>query len=92
MGTVVSFPKVVANRARGRARPSEPLAEVCEIGKWGVCTFEPVHRHHVVMRSAGGSDAETNTLDVCEPCHRYAHSHRDEARFKGWIASREARS
>lgn len=90
MSGVVAFPK--ANRARGRARPTEPLAEACEIGVWGVCTFTPTHRHHVVMRSQGGSDRAENTLDVCVGCHEYAHTHRAEARAKGWIRSREVES
>lgn len=90
MGQVVSFPKARANRTPGRARPREPLAEVCQIGKWGVCTFTPVHRHHIVLRSQGGSDLAGNTLDVCGGCHDYAHSHRAEAELKGWIRSRSA--
>lgn len=83
--TVIDFPTA---RARGRARPSEALAEVCQIGKWGVCTFTPEHRHHIVMRSQGGGDEPGNTLDVCEACHHYAHMHRAEARVKGWILPR----
>jgi hypothetical protein len=74
-----------ATRSKGRARPDEPLRQFCEIGLWEVCDVTPVHRHHIVMRSAGGTDESANTLDVCGPCHDYAHSHRAEARERGWI-------
>lgn len=77
-------------RAQGRARPDEPLALFCQIGLWGICDVVPVHRHHIVMRSAGGTDEATNTLDVCSPCHDYAHANRAEARERGWIRSRGA--
>jgi hypothetical protein len=88
MGEVLSFPKATVNRARGRARRHEPLAEVCGIGKWSVCTFTPTHRHHLLPRSQGGSDAASNTSDVCASCHEYAHANPTESYLKGWLLHR----
>ncbi len=36
------------------------------------CTENLVH-HHVVPRSIGGTDDETNRLTVCPPCHGTVH-------------------
>src|SRR5690625_3448099 len=50
-----------------------PLAARCEALIEGTCTVRAAHRHHRLMRSQGGSDDATNTLDVCSPCHRVIH-------------------
>lgn len=73
---------------RGMARPDEPLAHYCEIGRAGVCDGRVVHRHHQLMRSQGGTDEASNTLDCCEPCHTFAHHNRAIAKAHGWIVTR----
>jgi len=81
-------PKV--KRAKGRARPDEPLATWCEIGRAGVCTGRAEHRHHRLPRSAGGSDDASNTLDTCGACHAFAHSRPSLAYAHGWSLRRSS--
>lgn len=92
MNRVYSIPKQQPRKPKpkkgGRARPDEPLLSYCEIGRPGVCDGRVVHRHHIKLRSAGGSDDRDNTLDVCEPCHTFAHRNREIAKAHGWIRSR----
>lgn len=58
----------------GRARPDEPLAVWCAARIEGVCTGRATHRHHRLMRSAGGDDSAGNTSDLCADCHRFVHA------------------
>ncbi len=39
--------------------------------------------HHVIFRSAGGSDHPSNLVALCLPCHSLIHTHRAE--WKGMI-------
>jgi hypothetical protein len=32
-----------------------------------------LHGHHVVYRSQGGDDIESNLLSLCDPCHEAVH-------------------
>ena len=76
-------------KAKGtRARPDEPLADWCEAAIDGVCTGRAEHRHHVLLRSAGGGDEAANTLDVCSADHRYIHDHPTQAYVAGWLKRR----
>ena len=76
-------PKV--KRSKGRARPNEPLADVCEFGIVGVCTGRPSERHHKLRRSQGGSDDASNTADICSACHNACHANPAEAYRNGWM-------
>lgn len=67
-----------------RARPEEPLAEVCEARADG-CTGRAEHRHHRKLRSHGGGDEKANTLDVCGRCHDWIHDHPAVAYGRGWL-------
>lgn len=75
-----------AKRSKGRARPDEPLAPWCEIAVPGVCTGHAQHRHHIVLRSQGGTDALT--ADCCFKCHEHVHANPAWAKAHGWIKSR----
>lgn len=57
------------SRPSHRARPDEPLATWCTARLAGFCTGRATDRHHILPRSAGGTDDATNTTDVCNPCH-----------------------
>lgn len=69
------------SRPAHRARPNEPLVAVCEARIEGVCTGRAEHRHHLLLRSQGGTDHESNTVDVCSACHRHVHDN------TGWAYS-----
>jgi len=72
--------------APGRARPDEPLADVCEAAIPGVCKGRPTDRHHIIPRGPGSSDEAWNTLDVCGTgCHRHIHRHGAWARERGFL-------
>lgn len=73
---------------KGRARPSEPLADWCEVGRIGVCSGRAAHRHHRLRRSQGGTDDPSNTLDVCSPCHQLIHERPSLAYAHGWLLRR----
>lgn len=74
----------------GRARPGEPLALWCAFVIPGVCSGRAQHRHHVLPRSAGGSDRAEHTADVCRPCHEHTHAHPAESYATGRLARRGA--
>lgn len=38
--------------------------------------FEPLHLHHVVFRSLGGSDEASNLVPICPTCHAMLHDGR----------------
>ena len=84
-GSLLKGEKV--KRAPGRARPSDPLRDWCEVGA-GVCTGRATCRHHVLPRSAGGTDHRENTLDACDACHVYLHAHPTESYARGWLRRR----
>jgi hypothetical protein len=77
-------------RSSGRARPDEPLADWCETRIEGVCTGRAEHRHHILLRAAGGTDEAANTVDVCSRCHEHIHSHPAESYDAGWLRKRTA--
>lgn len=33
--------------------------------------------HHIKYKSRGGSDSEKNLMNVCVPCHRAIHDHKE---------------
>lgn len=70
--------KVVKQRSGG----------LCEAGVEEVCTGHGQHRHHVILRSRGGSDLPENLLDVCSNCHWWIHHHVAEATKRGLMRSR----
>lgn len=77
-------------RPQRRARPGEPLATWCEAAVADVCQGRAVHRHHVLRRSAGGSDDKTNTLDACAACHSWIHAHPADSYERGFLLRRSA--
>jgi hypothetical protein len=79
-----------APKAKGRARPTEPLADWCE-AVTPACTGRPTVRHHRRLRKQGGTDDPANTLDVCSPgCHEYIHANPAESYARGWLLRRTA--
>ncbi len=55
---------------------------------WPGCTRLAADLHHVVLRSDGGSDEETNLIGLCKPCHRSLHSENKPIVFvddRGWM-------
>jgi len=41
----------------------------------GTCEFRnPIHIHHRKYRSRGGTNALSNLLHLCEPCHSWIHA------------------
>lgn len=74
-------------KAKGRARPNEPLAERCQVP---LCEALATERHHVLPRSAGGSDAAENTMDTCGPCHTAIHAYPAKSYERGWLKRRGA--
>jgi hypothetical protein len=41
-----------------------------------ICLTKRGHRHHIVYRSAGGSDTTANLVTICYECHNDEHQHR----------------
>jgi hypothetical protein len=83
-------PKKKPKKRRGMARPDEPLATYCEVGRVDICTGRAEHRHHRLMRSQGGGDEKANTLDCCTACHRLIHARPSLAYAHGWLLHRSA--
>lgn len=74
-GSRLSRKAPLRSRPSKRARPKEALATWCEAHINDVCCGRAVHRHHRLMRSQGGGDEASNTLDLCSPCHLFIHGH-----------------
>lgn len=50
------------------------------MGQCSNCNYVgDTHFHHIVPKSRGGSDAPSNLIEVCPPCHRAIH----DAEFGG---------
>lgn len=62
----------------------------CEAAVEGVCTSVAQHRHHIKLRSAGGTNDPSNLLDVCLRCHDHIHRNPAWAMAHGFIRSRYA--
>lgn len=78
-------------RSKGRARPDEPLASWCEVGYPRICAGRATDRHHILPRSAGGTDEADNTVDCCNPCHIDGiHGHPEWAYKVGFLRRRSA--
>lgn len=81
-------------RAKGRARPDEPLATWCELAIPGVCLGRATNRHHKLLRKHGGGDERENTLDLCGSgttgCHGHVHANPAESYARGWLIRRAA--
>jgi len=80
--------KKAKKKRRGMARPDEPLAMWCEVGRVGTCTGRAEHRHHRLLRSQGGTDEQANTLDTCRACHDLIHARPSLAYAHGWLLHR----
>lgn len=76
----------IRSRNRGRARPKEPLAVFCERCQQAPAT----DRHHILRRSAGGTDERENTRDLCRDCHMHIHRHPTQSYAEGWLVRRGA--
>ena len=87
---VLSIPKPTRpkKKRRGMARPGEPLAHYCEVGRIGTCTGVAEHRHHRLTRARGGGDEAANTVDVCAACHDLIHARPTLAYAHGWMLHR----
>lgn len=75
-------------RPSRRARPDEPLATWCAAQIEGVCTGRATDRHHLVLRSQGGTD--DTTADICRSCHGHIHAHPAWAYEAGWLRRKAA--
>lgn len=82
-----NFKQPKGPKAKGRARPNEPLAVQCEM-EW--CTAAATERHHILPRAAGGTDEAENTRDWCSACHRDVHAHPSLSYAMGWLKRRGA--
>lgn len=82
--------KKAKKKRRGMARPDEPLAVWCEVGRADCCTGRAEHRHHRLMRSQGGTDEAENTIDCCSACHALIHARPSLAYAHGWLLHRSA--
>lgn len=60
----------------------------CQAGISPDCTGSADHAHHVLPRSAGGTDTLGNLLGVCWKCHDRLHAHPEESRRRGLLRSR----
>lgn len=49
------------------------------------CGARAVHKHHVRMKSLGGTDAPANLADLCSEHHRWVHDNPDAARALGLL-------
>lgn len=85
-GAVPKQGKKAKKRRRGMARPDEPLASYCQVGRAGVCTGRAEHRHHILLRRQGGTDEAANTIDACGQCHAFIHANPSKAYAHGWLA------
>lgn len=47
----------------------------------------PLHVHHIVSLSRGGSDDPSNLVTLCEDCHSQYHSHMGGGRRSRWVPS-----
>lgn len=56
-----------------------------------VCGARAHHAHHILPRSAGGSDDVGNLLAVCWDCHGRIHGNPQWAREHGYLRSRYGR-
>ena len=72
-------------KAKGRARPGEPLAHWCQIGVAGVCQGRATNRLHRLRRSQGGGDEAANTMDLCTGCHSHVHANVRWAEEHGYL-------
>jgi hypothetical protein len=77
-------------RSRGRARPGDPLATWCQAAIPDICQGRATHRHHILPRSAGGTDSPADTADICGACHAHVHAHPAWAYETGWLRRRTA--
>lgn len=67
----------------GRARPQDPLETWCEARIPGHCEGRAVLRHHLAGRLKSPTlpdpDAASNTRDLCNQCHLWAHANPQKA-------------
>jgi len=45
----------------------------------------PMHRHHRLRRSQGGTHELSNLLYVCDAHHRWIHDHPRASEGQGWL-------
>lgn len=89
-GSIPKPKKQAKKKRRGMARPDEPLATYCEVARVDICTGRAEHRHHKLMRSQGGTDEASNTVDTCGVCHAWIHANPSKAYAWGWLLRRGA--
>jgi len=83
-----NFKQPKAKKAKGRARPDEPLADLCEL-QGPTCAGKASQRHHKLRRSQGGTDDKSNTIDCCWTCHNVTiHGNPALAYEMGWLVRR----
>jgi hypothetical protein len=61
--------------------------------------LDDLHQHHVIPRSAGGDDDESNVITLCRDCHFTMHERRSHGRYNhaqmvaaGIAAARDVRA
>jgi hypothetical protein len=47
-----------------------------------------LHVHHRMLRSAGSDERASNRVTLCASCHRWVHTHPEEALEQGWLSGR----
>lgn len=68
----------------------ERATGVCEARLEGVCDGPGCHAHHVLPRSAGGTNHADNLAWLCSACHAHIHAHPAWAYETGWLRRRTA--
>lgn len=70
---------------RWRARIRRRSGGRCEGRVLDVCIGKAQHVHHRKLRGQGGQNDEATLIDLCEPCHRWAHANPVAARERRLI-------
>lgn len=50
-----------------------------------VCRHAAVTLHHILRRAQSGTNAASNLLPVCEPCHDWIHANIAKAKARGLL-------
>jgi 5-methylcytosine-specific restriction protein A len=57
----------------------------CEARRPLVCRLHSTEPHHILMKSQGGKDEDSNLMAVCRPCHDWIHAHPEISYSKKWL-------
>ena len=75
------FRALLWKRCRGRCERCRCLLRFAIYDPWN--PHPPMHAHHLLPRSRGGTDEPSNGAALCPWCHLAVHEHRDD--WQDWI-------